>query len=88
MLKLAAKKLGSLIDFLLCYPTILSKAAPHNAATARFTDNGMIDTKSYSYPDIDSLVKTCKTAKFTTEILGTISKSLNQCTRNKSGPVI
>ena len=74
ILKLASKKLGSLIDFISCYPTILSKAAPHNAATARFIDNGMIDAKSYSYPDIDSLVKTCKTTKFTKEILGTISK--------------
>ena len=34
----------------------------------------MIDAKSYTYPDINSLVKTCKTAKFTKEILGTISK--------------
>jgi len=48
----------SLVDFLSCYPTILSKAAPHNAATAGFIDNGMIDTESYSYPDLNSIVNT------------------------------
>ena len=35
----------------------------------------MIDTKSYSYPDLNSIVKTCKTVKFTTEMLGTIGKN-------------
>ena len=74
VLKLAPKKLSSLVEFLFCYPTILSKAAPYNAATAGFIDNDMINSKSYSDPDLDSLVKTCKTVKFTTQILGTIGK--------------
>ena len=75
ILILASKKLSSLVDFLSCYPTILSKAAPHNAATAGFIDNGMIDTMSYSYPDLNSIVKTCKTVKFTNEMLGCIGKN-------------
>ena len=69
------KKLGSLVDFLSCYPTILSKATPHNAATTGFIDNGMIDTESYSYPDLYSIVKTYKTVKFTNGMLGLISKN-------------
>ena len=75
ILKLASKKLSSLVDFLSCYPTILSKAAPHDAATAGFIDNGMIDSQSYSYPDLHSIIKTCKTIKFSNEMIRCVSSN-------------
>ena len=78
VLKLSSKKLSSLVDFLSCYPTILSKAAPHDAVTAGFVDNGMIDCKSYTYPDLFSIVKTCKTVKFTNEMISRVSRHFTE----------
>ena len=70
--------MSALIDFISCYPTILSKAAPHDAVTAGFLGNGMIDGSSYTYPDMNSIIKTCKTVKFTNLMLSSVSKNFNE----------
>ena len=65
---LSTTKYNALVDFLSCYPTVISKAAPHDATSAGFVNNGQLDSRSYCYPDMTKILGTCKTAQFTMEM--------------------
>ena len=67
-LKLPTTKYNALVDFLSCYPTILSRAAPHDSTGAGFVSNGMLDDLTYCYPDLYKILQTCKTFKYTNEM--------------------
>jgi len=77
-LKLSATKHSALIDFLSCFPSILSKAAPYDTAAAGFLDNGMVDSKLFSYPDLHTLIGTYKTIKFRTEVERIVNNNFNK----------
>ena len=77
-LKLSAIKHSDLINFLSCFPSVLSKSAPHDAAGDGFVDNGMVNSKLFSYPDLHTLIGICNTVKFTTEVDRTVRNNLNE----------
>ena len=78
VLKLASKNPSSLIDFLSSFPTILLKASPYDAATAGFVNNGMIDNQTYTNTDLHSIVKTCKTVRFTNRMLRNVCSNFTK----------
>ena len=65
VINLNAKKRDLMIDFLSCYPEIITKSASHVAVSSGFIDNSMIDSRSSSYPYMHAIIKTCKTKEFT-----------------------
>ena len=65
MLKLLATKNSALLYFLSYFPSILSKSAPYDAARAGFVDNGTVNSKLFSYPELHTIIGTCKTVKYT-----------------------
>ena len=60
MLHLKGTKEGALIDFLTCYPSVISEAAPTDEVSCGFVDNGMIDISAYSLPYYTSIIRTYK----------------------------
>ena len=71
-------KHSALIDFLICFPSILSKSAPHGAAGAGFVDNSMVDIKLFSYPYLHAIIGIYKTVKFTTEMDKIVINNCNE----------
>ena len=65
ILNLNAKKRSAMVDFLACYPDIIMKSASHKAVSSGFADNGMIDEQTSSYPDMNAIMRTCKSKAFT-----------------------
>ena len=59
-LELAPLKQKALIDFLGCYPSIVSRACPTDSVARGFLLNGMIDKGSLAWPDIGAMLQTCK----------------------------
>ena len=59
ILDLVDKKESALVDFLGCYPSIVSKACPTESIAKGFILNGMIDSTSLSTPDISMILNTC-----------------------------
>lgn len=59
-LNLKSLKESALLEFLPCYPSIISNAAPTEAVACGFIDNVMIDMGTYSFPDYNSILRTCK----------------------------
>ena len=74
---LSSTKKGSLIDFLLCYPNIISKAISHNSITSGFVDNGMIYCGSYMYPDLHRIFNTCKSKHYIKPCERVVKKCFN-----------
>ena len=74
---MSAIKHSDLINFLSCFPSVLSKSAPYDAAEAGFVDNGMVNSKLFSYPDLHTLIGICNTVKFTTEVDMIDNKNFN-----------
>ena len=54
-----------MIDFLSYYPEIITKSASHVAISSQFIDNSMINSRSSSYPDMNAIIKVCKTKELT-----------------------
>ena len=65
VLNLNVKKRSAMVDFLACYPDIIMKSASHKAVSSGFADNGMIDEQTSSYPDMNAIMRTCKSKAFT-----------------------
>ena len=68
MLKLSAKNHNDLLDFLSCFQLILLRSASREAVGAGFVDSGMIDSKSFSYLELHTIIGTCKTVKYIAKI--------------------
>ena len=75
MLKLTATKHSDLLEFLSYFLSILSKLAPHDAVGARFVGSGMLDIKLCLYPDLHTIIGTCKTVKYTAEVEKIVSRN-------------
>ena len=59
-MELLAIREGALVHFLSCYPSIIGRAAPSSSVASGFIYNGMIDGKSYHWPDYNKILGTCK----------------------------
>ena len=75
MLKLSATKHSDLLGFMSCFPPILSKSAPNDAAGARLVDTSIVDSKLFSYPNLHKIIGTCKTVKYTVEVESIVSSN-------------
>ena len=51
------------IDFFSLYPTVLQKACPNDSVMKGYLRNGMIDCKSFSWPEITEIIKSCQNNK-------------------------
>ena len=63
-LKLPARK--AIIDHCVCCPEMFGKAMSPKTTKKGFIENGMIDSKTHTYPDLTMLLRTCK-SEFTQE---------------------
>ena len=66
-INLSATKEQALLDFLSCYPAILSKCASANSVQKGFVYNGMVDNNTKNWPDMNSILATCKNLKLRRE---------------------
>ena len=58
ILKLPARK--AILDHVISCPNIFGKAMHPKTTRKGFVENGMINNKAYTYPDIYKLFQTCK----------------------------
>ena len=56
---LKSTKREALIDFISCFPDILSHSVSARAIKDGFLENGMIDKDSHSFPDFNAMLATC-----------------------------
>lgn len=54
------RKKSAIVDFLTMLPTVFMRSMTPKNVVAGFLGNGMIDEKSYTYPDYFSIINTCK----------------------------
>jgi hypothetical protein len=66
-LNLSLVKEQALIDFVSCYPSILSRSACPTSVAKGFLYNGMIDKNTKNWPDMKAILSTCKNTKLTEE---------------------
>jgi hypothetical protein len=66
-LNLSLVKEQALIDFVSCYPSILSRSACPSSVAKGFLCNGMIDKSSRNWPDMKAILSTCKNTKLIEE---------------------
>jgi hypothetical protein len=57
----------ALIDFVSCYPSILSRSACSTSVAKGFLYNGMIDKNTKNWPDMKAILSTCKNRKLNEE---------------------
>lgn len=60
ILNLRENKNSTLVDFVTCFPSILAKVATCKGIKTGFLANGMLDTKTETWPDFDAIMQTCK----------------------------
>ena len=75
-INLSLTKEQALVDFISCYPSILSRSVSPSSVAKGFMYNGMVDLKSKHWPDMKGILATCKNIALTNQEEGRVKQLL------------